>query len=264
MHHWREHRRGVPQRRRCGYVQERGGAVHPGSGGRSGFRASVQDSYPERSTYVTFEAGGGEQYGRLRNAAPASLEGAVLSSGSMPSGASEAVIDVKSAGHLGLTVGSTLELRGSGPVKTAKVTISGLTKATNDPFSSSAAQLVGSESVLNAVQDAGAGYSGLQFALKPGEDVTAAKDYIAHRMEAAGAIEPVLETAQEKVTSTVAMLSAGQDQLTVVLLAFAGGVAILVSTLVVANTFSVLVAQRTRELALLRCLGAGRAQIRGR
>ena len=73
---------------------------------------------------------------------------------------------------------------------------------------------------------------------------------------------PSLETAQEKVTSTVAMLSAGQDQLTVVLLAFAG-VAILVSTLVVANTFSVLVAQRTRELALLRCLGAGRSQIRG-
>ncbi|MFK0038742.1 ABC transporter permease [Paenarthrobacter sp. NPDC090517] len=223
---------------------------------------AVQDSYAERSTYVTFEAGGGEQYGRLRNAAPSSLEGAVLSSGSMPSSASEVVVDVKTADHLGLTVGSTLELRGAGPVKTAKVTISGLTKATNDPFTSSASQLVASESVLNAVQDAGAGYSGLQFALKPGEDDTAAKDYIAHRMESAGAVAPVLETAQEKVTSTVAMLSAGQDQLTVVLLAFAG-VAILVSTLVVANTFSVLVAQRTRELALLRCLGAGRAQIRG-
>ncbi|MGR0159681.1 ABC transporter permease [Paenarthrobacter nitroguajacolicus] len=223
---------------------------------------SVQDSFAERSTYVTFEAGGGEQYGRLRNMAPASLEGAVLSSGSMPAGPLEAVIDAKTAEHLGLTVGSSVELRGAGPVKTAKVTISGLTKATNDPFSSSAAQLVGSEPVLNAVQDAGAGYSGLQFALKPGEDVTAAKDYIARRMEAAGAVEPVLETAQEKVTSTVALLSAGQDQLTVVLLAFAG-VAILVSTLVVANTFSVLVAQRTRELALLRCLGAGRAQIRG-
>ncbi|MEO3942671.1 FtsX-like permease family protein [Paenarthrobacter nicotinovorans] len=223
---------------------------------------SVEDSYAERSTYVMFEAGGGEQYGRLRNAAPASLEGAVLKSGSMPSKASEAVIDVKTAEHLGLSVGSMLELRGAGPVKTAKVSITGLIQATNDPFSSSAAQLVASDAVLNAVQDAGAGFAGVQFSLKSGEDAAAAKEYITHRMEAAGAASPVLETAQEKVTSTVAMLSAGQDQLTIVLLAFAG-VAILVSTLVVANTFSVLVAQRTRELALLRCLGAGRGQIRG-
>jgi putative ABC transport system permease protein len=223
---------------------------------------AVEASYAERSTYVTFEAGGGEQYGKLRNTAPESLESAVLASGSMPGNALEAAIDVKSAEHLGLAVGSTLELHGGGPVKNAKVTISGLIQATNDPFSSSTAQLLSSESVLNAVQDAGAGYSSLQFALKPGEDVSAAKDYIAHRMEAAGAVGPVLETAQEKVTSTVAMLSAGQDQLTIVLLAFAG-IAILVSTLVVANTFSVLVAQRTRELALLRCLGAGRGQIRG-
>lgn len=223
---------------------------------------SVEDSYAERSAYVMFEAGGGEQYGRLRNAAPASLEGAVLKSGSMPSKASEAVIDVKTAEHLGLSVGSMLELRGAGPVKTAKVSITGLIQATNDPFSSSAAQLVASDAVLNAVQDAGAGFTGVQFSLKSGEDAAAAKEYITHRMEAAGAASPVLETAQEKVTSTVAMLSAGQDQLTIVLLAFAG-VAILVSTLVVANTFSVLVAQRTRELALLRCLGAGRGQIRG-
>ncbi|MGV4403398.1 FtsX-like permease family protein, partial [Pandoraea pneumonica] len=35
-----------------------------------------------------------------------------------------------------------------------------------------------------------------------------------------------------------------------------------VSALVVANTFSVLIAQRTRELALLRCIGADRRQIR--
>lgn len=223
---------------------------------------AVKDHYAERSTYVTFVAGGGEQVGRLRNTEPSPLEGATLSSGSMPSQPFEAVIDVKTAEHLGLTVGSTLELHGGGSVKTAKVTVTGLIQATNDPFSSSAAQLVASESVLDAVQDAGAGYSGLQFILQPGEDVPAAKEYIAHRMEAAGADAPVLETAQEKVTSTVAMLSAGQDQLTIVLLAFAG-VAILVSTLVVANTFSVLVAQRTRELALLRCLGAGRSQIRG-
>jgi len=38
-------------------------------------------------------------------------------------------------------------------------------------------------------------------------------------------------------------------------------VALVVGCLVVYNTFSILVAQRTRELALLRCLGASRAQV---
>jgi putative ABC transport system permease protein len=47
----------------------------------------------------------------------------------------------------------------------------------------------------------------------------------------------------------------------VVVLAFAA-VALLVAGLVIANTFQVLVAQRTRTLALLRCVGAVRAQVR--
>jgi putative ABC transport system permease protein len=45
------------------------------------------------------------------------------------------------------------------------------------------------------------------------------------------------------------------------LVAFFSMVAVLVGMFVIANTFSVLVAQRTRELALLRALGAGRRQI---
>ncbi|WP_253905846.1 ABC transporter permease [Arthrobacter sp. H5] len=68
-------------------------------------------------------------------------------------------------------------------------------------------------------------------------------------------------TAADQTTQDVAALSGGQDQLTIILLAFAV-VAIIVTALVISNTFSVLVAQRTRELALLRCIGAGRGQIR--
>src|SRR5699024_2383539 len=58
-----------------------------------------------------------------------------------------------------------------------------------------------------------------------------------------------------------AQLTGGTDQLTVVLLIFAL-VALVVTGLVVMNTFSVVIAQRTRELALLRTLGAKRGQIR--
>jgi putative ABC transport system permease protein len=45
------------------------------------------------------------------------------------------------------------------------------------------------------------------------------------------------------------------------LLAFAG-IALFVGAFIIHNTFSILVAQRTRELALLRCIGASRRQVR--
>ncbi|MGC0143478.1 FtsX-like permease family protein [Pseudactinotalea sp. Z1732] len=53
----------------------------------------------------------------------------------------------------------------------------------------------------------------------------------------------------------------GDGMLTALGLAFAA-VALAVAALVIANTFTVLIAQRTRTLALLRCVGASRAQIR--
>jgi putative ABC transport system permease protein len=53
----------------------------------------------------------------------------------------------------------------------------------------------------------------------------------------------------------------GTGPITVVVLAFAA-VAMIVAGLVIANTFQVLVAQRTRMLALLRCVGAVRSQVR--
>jgi putative ABC transport system permease protein len=49
--------------------------------------------------------------------------------------------------------------------------------------------------------------------------------------------------------------------LSTALLAFAG-IALFVGAFIIHNTFSILVAQRTRELALLRCIGASRRQIR--
>ena len=42
-----------------------------------------------------------------------------------------------------------------------------------------------------------------------------------------------------------------------------GRVAMFVAALVIYNTFNILVAQRTREMALLRCIGATRGQVFG-
>ena len=61
--------------------------------------------------------------------------------------------------------------------------------------------------------------------------------------------------------SAAAQLLGNSTALAAVLLVFAT-VAVLVAGLVIANTFAVLLAQRTRELALLRCVGATARQVR--
>jgi putative ABC transport system permease protein len=81
-------------------------------------------------------------------------------------------------------------------------------------------------------------------------------------------VAAVLPSGVEAVTGTraaadqTASLKSDLGFLTNTLLAFAG-IALFVGGFVIWNTFSVLVAQRTRELALLRALGASRRQVFG-
>ncbi|WP_020579463.1 FtsX-like permease family protein [Actinopolymorpha alba] len=82
------------------------------------------------------------------------------------------------------------------------------------------------------------------------------------RLSAAVGADITVQTANERVTELVAGLTGGVDVLGAFLLGFAG-IALFVATLVVANTFTILLAQRTRELALLRCVGARRGQVFG-
>ncbi len=67
-------------------------------------------------------------------------------------------------------------------------------------------------------------------------------------------------TASEASDQRVREFTRGSEQFAVMLLAF-GAVAVIVAGLVVANTFAILIAQRTRQLALLRTVGATRDQV---
>lgn len=70
-----------------------------------------------------------------------------------------------------------------------------------------------------------------------------------------------VRTVDEQAELLTRELTGDEDVFTAIVLGFAG-VALLVAGLVITNTFQVLVAQRTRLLALLRCVGADRAQLR--
>src|SRR5690606_37926763 len=53
----------------------------------------------------------------------------------------------------------------------------------------------------------------------------------------------------------------GQDIVFLVFVMTFAAIALLIAAMVITNTFQVLVAQRTRTLALLRCIGAGTGQL---
>ncbi|WP_400158805.1 FtsX-like permease family protein [Arthrobacter sp. BPSS-3] len=230
----------------------------------------VSDAYGRLQAYTKFTAGGQEVFALARNLAPESLETAAVDVGALPSQADGVAVDSDTAGRYGLHVGDTLVLGVPDGSTTLAMTVTGILRGSHDPFSSALPQLLTGTSAVSALAAAGqapgsgpgaaGGYAGIQLSLEPGTDVAAAKADTLAALAGSGA-ESQVKTADEQVTAQVAMLTGGQDELTVVLLAFAG-IALLVSGLVVSNTFAVLVAQRTRELALLRCLGAARAQVR--
>ncbi|MFD6444174.1 FtsX-like permease family protein [Promicromonospora sp. NPDC060204] len=70
-------------------------------------------------------------------------------------------------------------------------------------------------------------------------------------------------TPKEYAEDVVAGISGGQNIVYLVFVLALAAVSLVVAGLVIANTFQVLVAQRSHTLALLRCVGAGTGQIHG-
>lgn len=80
------------------------------------------------------------------------------------------------------------------------------------------------------------------------------------RLPAVADAKHLVRTGEAEITARVQAYAQDTQVLLSVLLAFAA-VALFVSGLVITNTFAILVAQRTRRLGLLRCVGATRAQV---
>ncbi|MFD0757542.1 FtsX-like permease family protein [Arthrobacter ulcerisalmonis] len=240
---------------------------------------AVAEVYGQQSAYASFVVNGRDVFGKVRNLAPAALEPSTLASGTLPTEANQIAVDQTTADRYNLAAGQPLVLATGAAGTNLSLTITGILTASNDPFASSTAQMVALSSTVSTLAanstspaddgtgagataaETPAGYDSMQMVLKPRTDKAAAPAALTTVLVAAGASAPTVRTAQDEVTQQVASMTGGQDQLTMVLLVFAA-VALVVAALVVSNTFAVLVAQRTRELALLRCLGAGRTQVR--
>jgi putative ABC transport system permease protein len=102
------------------------------------------------------------------------------------------------------------------------------------------------------------GFSSFDVAVQPGQDPAAVRDAIRAKLGDAYTVQTGAELAKSIADQFKSVL----DGLNKVLLGFAG-VALFVGTFLILNIFSITVAQRTKELALTRALGASRRQMIG-
>ena len=225
----------------------------------------VSQMYAVREAYVLFDNGGSSNSGQLFNTPEAPSQMPVdVEEGNLPAADDEVAVDRATADRLDLSVGSTLgmsALQDSAAGQERKLVVSAIVAESRDPQMMGAAVLYAADAVVAPYADPEQGFSSIQVEVSSGSAVRDVQADLERALTDAGSTGVAVRTVEEQTNETVASFTGGNDQLTIVLLAFAA-VALLVCALVVSNTFSVLVAQRTRELALLRCIGADRAQIR--
>ncbi|MEU9306644.1 ABC transporter permease [Streptomyces sp. NPDC048256] len=178
-----------------------------------------------------------------------------LTTGHAPSGADEVVIDSRTAERAGYKVGDTVRISVDGPVLSPKITGIFTTDDGNVAaggslalFDTATAQtLFGKTGTYDEIDvRAAAGTS--QSALKSALDSALPKDRV----------ETV--TGKQLADDQAEMIAASMSGMKQGLLVFAG-IALFVGTFIIANTFTMLVAQRTKELALMRAVGASRRQV---
>ena len=178
--------------------------------------------------------------------------GDVMQAGRAPQGPGEVAIDAATARRNGLVLGDKVRVLFEGTSK--EFTIGGFLKAAGEVVAATktifdpatAQQVLGEEGQVDTIPVAAA----------PGVSAEALRVRInavlPQRYEAVTTAQVAQET-EQSWTKAVGFLPTA-------LMLFAA-VALLVGAFLIFNTFSILVAQRSRELGLLRALGASRAQL---
>lgn len=233
---------------------------------------------PQVQTYVTVRHGERE-LGTLAVAAATDprLEAQQLTSGAWPTASGQVALPVAVAERLGTAVGGTVDVvgytfdeeKGESEESVTTLAVTGLLDDPSGAYVSFDGALVGQVDDVLA-WNGGSQVTSALVVLDPAADPTTALAALADAarpaLVAAGTPDTDAEnvralTKQQYADERIAQLSGDTNTVMYVVLAF-GALALVVAGLVIANTFQVLVAQRTRTLALLRCVGATKKQLR--
>ncbi|MBD0691043.1 ABC transporter permease [Streptomyces sp. CBMA123] len=179
-----------------------------------------------------------------------------MAEGQGPKNAKEIALDRKTADKAGYKVGDTVRVAANGPVVEARLT--GVF-TTDDPVVNSGGTLTlfDKATAQQLLLEPGR-YSSVVLTAKPGTGEEALLAQAQPKVPSGDQFD--VETGATLKADEQAMITKGTDSMRTMLLVFAG-ISLFVGIFIIANTFTMLVAQRTRELALLRAIGASRKQV---
>ncbi|MHB8533064.1 MAG: ABC transporter permease, partial [Solirubrobacteraceae bacterium] len=190
----------------------------------------------------------------IASTVPARFESFKPVQGGFPANSSQVAIDEATAKRGSLRVGGEMIVAGTSA--TGRYTISGILKfGGGASFGGAGAALLVPAEAQRLLGETGR-YDQLDVAAQPGVTPGALRDSI--RAELPSIVD--VRTGAEQAKKNTSDLEANLGFLRTFLLIFAY-VALLVGAFIIFNTFSITVAQRTREFGLLRTLGASRRQI---
>ncbi|MEU6280836.1 ABC transporter permease [Streptomyces sp. NPDC047028] len=178
-----------------------------------------------------------------------------LTEGHAPHGRNQVLIDSRTAERAGYKVGDTVRISVDGPVLTP--VISGIFTTDDGNVAAGGSLALFDTPTAQSLFGKKGTYDEIDVTGKPGTGQAALKSQLdralPHRL-----VETT--TGQKLADDQATTIAQGMSSMKQGLLVFAG-IALFVGTFIIANTFTMLVAQRTRELALLRAVGASRRQV---
>ncbi|MFI9272892.1 ABC transporter permease [Kitasatospora sp. NPDC052896] len=179
-----------------------------------------------------------------------------LVEGRGPTGPGEVALDAHTAQKGGFKVGDTVRVAVNGPVMQLRLT--GILR-TNDPRISAGGSLAAFDTATaQKLYLAPGQYDEIDVQGAPGTDADALLARLNSTLPSGGDFSA--QTGKQLEADQQQQITQATKRLSQALLVFAG-IALFVGVFIIANTFTMLVAQRTKELALLRAVGAARRQV---
>lgn len=175
--------------------------------------------------------------------------------GAPPAGQGQIALSTDIAERAGLSAGQSTKMMIPTVSGLLDVTVSGIYETSAE--SSGTIRVLFDDAEARKLFTDGTHVAHVDIAAAPGTDPGALRD----QLEAAFPDYKV-QTGDQVRADMRSEISQALDFINYFLLAF-GGIALIVGTFIIYNTFSMIVAQRLRELALLRAVGAGRRQVGG-
>ena len=182
------------------------------------------------------------------------LQPLTLLSGKAPVGGHQIIIDEKMAKQHHLAVGDHVQVLLAGPSR--QVTITGIFRFASGGSLAGATLTAFDLPTAQQVYDLVGEYDTVYASAQPGVSQTELLNRISKVLPKGAEALTGQEFANQQSSSITDSLSFFNTFLLVI-----GFVALFVAAFIIANTFQMLVAQRVRELALMRAIGASRAQV---